>query len=73
MTTYQIKAIDGSSCELWSDDTFTLHFGAGFDEQCESTPETLSAAVSESSLRRIVVTARNSNDREKAQQALNRL
>lgn len=70
MKTYQVVTHDGSNAELWSDDTFTLHFGEGFEEQCESTPRDLADVVSRASLVEIAEESRDQNDRGKAEKAL---
>ena len=69
-TFYSVLTIDGRDAELWSDDTYTLHFGNGFEDECESTPSALAAAVSEESLYEIVGTAKDRNDRDKANAAI---
>ena len=62
----------GCEAQLWSDDTFTLHFGEGFEDQVESTEADLSAAVSRSDLERIAhgSDGADSNDQSKAAAAL---
>lgn len=69
MTTYTVTTTDGTEATLWSDDTFTLHFGAGFDEQTESTVEELSESVSREDLLRIAAESTDQSDREKAAKA----
>lgn len=65
------NVIDTYGCEaqLWSDDSFTLHFGIGFEDQGESTPADLAASVSGDSLRKIAASG-DDNDKCKAQAAL---
>jgi len=69
---YSVETKDGSEATLWSDDTFTLHFGAGFDDECESTPEMLAEAVAAHSLVDIS-NSRDGNDSSKATAALRRI
>lgn len=61
--------------QLWSDDTFTLHFGEGFEDKTESTYRELAETVSEQSLLEIANRVGNSthadtSDTEKASDAL---
>lgn len=69
MKIHKVKTIDGQSAELWSDDTFTLHFGSGFEYQCESTPRDLAEAISLESLRFIADNG-DRNEQEKAEKAI---
>jgi len=70
MKTYEVFTSMSGNAELWSDDTYTLHFGAGFDDECESTPEMLWEAVSADSLKFIAACGASANDRGKALAAL---
>lgn len=70
MTIYDVKTIDGNDAQLWSDYPMTLHFGAGFANQRESTCDDLAAEVSEESLWDIVDDAEDGNDRDKANAAI---
>jgi hypothetical protein len=69
MKTYKVTSIYGTEAILWSDDTFTLHFGEGFDDQCESTPETLAESVQLSSLE-LIAALGDSNEAQKASAAV---
>lgn len=66
----KVETTFGTDAELWSDDTFTLHFGEGFEEQSESTPSLLAESVTRESLESIANAAGDANHREKAQAAL---
>lgn len=67
---FDVQSIGGAA-KLWSDDTYTLHFGEGFDDQVESTPEMLADAVSAQSLIDILRSEdADQNDRAKAFAAL---
>ncbi len=62
----RITTNTGSRMNLTTDDTLTL----AFPGMCESTPQTLRAVVCENSLRRIVNTSSDQNERSKAERAL---
>jgi hypothetical protein len=72
--TYYVRTKHAASnapadAELWSDDTYTLHFGRGFEEECESSPATLAEAVALESLLYLAALAFSSAEREKAADA----
>ncbi len=53
MKNFTIKTRHGTKATLSSDDTFTLAFGNGFDEQGESTSRDLAAALDSADLFRL--------------------
>jgi hypothetical protein len=67
--TFAVQTQDGQPAYLWSDDTHTLHFGQGFEDQVESTPEMLAEAVSVASLREVSASG-DSDDKAKAIEAI---
>lgn len=62
----KVTTTSGRRITLTTNDTFTLVFPG----MVESTPNTLRAAVCEKSLRRIIRTTEDSNERSKAERAL---